>query len=97
MEFRHLAIHLAENEWVSNCPPHEVAAEYFAADDSPETLVVEVIEHAGWWVLFAFHEGRPLSLGSASCASQNPAAVGWRARNRNATYRYVPSVWRQSA
>ncbi len=63
-------VHYGENEYASNVPCEEVAKEYAYRQELREQwpLVVETIEHAGWWMRYHFDEDHPegLCIGTAN-------------------------------
>ena len=63
---RRAYVRMAANEW-GNPLMTEIAGKLLAEFD-----MVYVQEHAGWWIEFiTADDGRPASLWSANCATQN--------------------------
>lgn len=63
---------LADNEY-GNPLMNRVAEEFLC--DHPEVDVVEVIEHAGWWMRYARLNGRVVVIGSANDQAVYPDEV----------------------
>lgn len=73
-------IQLAEHEWDTTHPLHEIAELYFRADPDPDGLILTVLEHAGWWAEFGWVRGQVVTLGTANCANGTPLRDELKAR-----------------
>ena len=86
-------IYLAHDEWGGEVMDR-VAAERFAEYEfDKELLLLEVHEHAGWFLAYAWIDGKPRCVSSANDAARFSDAVKewWKRFNNN-----VGSVWIKS-
>jgi hypothetical protein len=67
----------------------QIARERFEADPDPETLLVEVREHAGWFAEYGWDAEGLVRLGSANCASRAPRADAFRESRRGMRHEWV--------
>jgi hypothetical protein len=87
----HVWINLADHEW-GNELMREVADAYFASHPTLDPLVVEVHEHAGWFLQFA-RCGTVVGTANDGCRFPERAkAIIGSLRNRHV--HYLPSIRR---
>lgn len=89
-------ISLADNEW-GNELMRNIAMDALMAHDEPMQMVVEVHEHAGWYITYALDLEGVVAIGSANDMAQPT----YRARKvaerfKGATWVYLPSIRRET-
>lgn len=90
---RWVTVRMSDSEWDNGQNMDEIAREQFSADEDSASLVVEVREHAGWYVEYAW-DGDLVRLGSANCANRGDRANAWRDSHRHCDYAHVGTVYR---
>lgn len=69
MKVHTLYVRMADNEWGTTHPMEKIAAEQFRLNRHVENLVVNVQEHAGWYLQYAIVDGRQVIVGTANDAA----------------------------
>jgi hypothetical protein len=97
--YTHQTIHLAEDEW-GNTLMQEIAESAIAEWRGPGELVVEVYEHAGWFLTFARINGRIACVSSANDCARFDQQIRQFWSDYNSAYKwlkvdYAPSVRRE--
>lgn len=91
---RYQTVYMADHEWQPKHDMRAIAQEVFSQDADPETLFLEVREHAGWWMAFGMLDGELFCFGSASCGNrESPKVIAWH--NRTGDIKWIPSIRRQ--
>jgi|688.fasta_scaffold1172731_2 hypothetical protein len=87
---RWITVKMADNEWDNGENMSQIARERFASDDNPESLLVEVREHAGWFAEYGW-DGDIVLLGTANRKSDSPRANAYRERHVRKTFDCIGS------
>lgn len=93
MEYTKVWLHMGANEYSTNTPMEKLAAEH-AYSFSERPLLVEVIEHGGWFESYYFDEKHPQGIRVATANDMGKyygEAQMIRERLYNATIKYHPS------
>lgn len=86
---RWVTIYMADNEWDNGQNMDLIARERFETDANPDTLLIEVREHAGWFCEYGWDADGLVRLGSANCANRSPRADAYRESKRGMRHEYI--------
>lgn len=88
----HLRIRMGDNQW-GNELMYELAERAFRRLDGIENLVVEVVEHAGWFLDFTMINGKIRTVGTANDMAYFPEFVREHCRKFNGCeWKYLGTV-----
>jgi len=87
-------IYMAHDEWDNGTIMDGIAERRFLREESPETLLIEVREHAGWFVEYGWDAEGLVRLGSANCANRSPRAEAYRESKRGMRHEVIPGFYR---
>ena len=97
-----ITVYMSEEEWSIQTVEGMGIMEYIALKtlrdhrEIATRLVVEVIEHAGWYLSFAIHQDRLIVVGTANdTARYSDDARAWHTAHKTKNWRHIPTVLRE--
>lgn len=95
MNLYHITVKLAANEW-GNELMRKIAQETFEQFKDKSPLIVEIREHAGWFLVFALsNENEIVTIGSANDAANfYGESKNLREKYFSMKHNYLPSIQR---